>query len=382
MPASEANVQRPYIIGLTGNIACGKSTVLRRLAELGAEVIDADLVVHALMEPGQPVWAAVREGFGPGVIAPDDRIDRRALAAIVFSDPTELQRLEELTHPAVRVRIMDQVAEAARRGVRTMVVDAIKLFEGGLADHCDEVWVVTCDPAQQLARLMARNGFDEAEARRRIAAQPPQSEKVARADVVIDNSGSLEATQVQVDAAWHQRVPQARSRRKGAHMATTEETTIRPAQPEDRSAIERCVETAYERYVERMGMRPAPMLADYAALIGSGVVWVLATPGSIGGILVMFPKGECLFIENVAVSPEFQGHGYGRRLIAFAEQTAIATGRTCLSLYTNALMTENLAYYPTLGFREVERRFEDGYRRVYMRKDLPPGSKGTDDDKH
>ena len=97
---------------------------------------------------------------------------------------------------------MAQVADAARRGVRVVVVDAIKLFEGGLADHCDEVWVVTCDPAQQLARLMARNGFDEAEARRRIAAQPPQAEKVARADVVIDNSGTLDATNAQVDAAW------------------------------------------------------------------------------------------------------------------------------------------------------------------------------------
>jgi dephospho-CoA kinase len=202
MTANDARERRPYLIGLTGNIACGKSTVLRRLAELGAETIDADHVVHALMEPGQPVWEAVREGFGPGVVTPDGRIDRRALAAIVFSDPAELARLEAMTHPAVRVRIMAQVAEAARRGVRAIVIDAIKLFEGGLADHCDVVWVVTCDPAQQLARLMARNGFDEAEARRRIAAQPPQSEKVARADLVIDNSGTPEATWEQVDRAW------------------------------------------------------------------------------------------------------------------------------------------------------------------------------------
>ena len=200
--ADEQDAQRPYLIGVTGNIACGKSAVLRRLAELGAETIDADRVVHALMEPGQAAWTAVRDNFGPGVMTADGRIDRRALAAIVFSDPAELLRLESLTHPAVRVRILAQVADAARRGVRVVVVDAIKLFEGGLADHCDEVWVVTCDPAQQLARLMARNGFDEAEARRRIDAQPPQAEKVARADVVIDNSGTLEATNAQVDAAW------------------------------------------------------------------------------------------------------------------------------------------------------------------------------------
>jgi dephospho-CoA kinase len=195
-------VQWPYLIGVTGNIACGKSTVLARLAELGAETIDADRVVHALMEPGEPVWEAVRREFGPGVIAADGRIDRRALGGIVFGDPAQLQRLEELTHPAVRVRIVALVEEAALLGKRVLVVDAIKLYEGGLADYCDETWVITCSPEQQLARLMARNSFSEAEARQRINAQPPQSEKVARADVVIDNSGPLDATRAQVDAAW------------------------------------------------------------------------------------------------------------------------------------------------------------------------------------
>ena len=193
---------RPYLIGLTGNIACGKSTVLARLAEHGAETIDADRVVHALMEPGEAVWAAVRETFGPGVIAADGRIDRRALGAIVFAERAELARLEGLTHPAVRSRIVAQVAEAARRGVAVVVIDAIKLYEGGLADQCDETWVVTCDPAQQLARLIARNGFSEAEAQQRIVAQPPQADKIARATVVIDNSGTVAETRAQVDGAW------------------------------------------------------------------------------------------------------------------------------------------------------------------------------------
>lgn len=193
---------RPYLIGVTGNIACGKSTVLTRLAEHGAETIDADRVVHALMEPGEAVWAAVRETFGPGVIAADGRIDRRALGAIVFAERAELARLEGLTHPAVRARIVAQVAEAARRGVAVVVIDAIKLYEGGLADQCDETWVVICDPAQQLARLIARNGFSEAEAQQRIAAQPPQADKIARATVVIDNSGTVDETHAQVDGAW------------------------------------------------------------------------------------------------------------------------------------------------------------------------------------
>jgi dephospho-CoA kinase len=195
------NERRPYLVGLTGNIACGKSTVLARLAELGAETIDADRVVHDLMAPGEAVWSAVCDAW-PAVITAAGAIDRRALGAIVFADPAQLRRLEALTHPAVRARIVAHVAEAARRGAGVVVIDAIKLFEGGLDAHCDTVWVVTCAPAQQLARLMARNGFSETEARQRIVAQPPQEEKVARANVVIDNSGSRAATLAQVDAAW------------------------------------------------------------------------------------------------------------------------------------------------------------------------------------
>ena len=200
-PAHDERAQ-PYLIGLTGNIACGKSAVLAILAEHGAATIDADRVVHALMEPGETVWAAVRDLFGPTVMTAAGRIDRRALGAIVFADPAQLARLEGLIHPAVRVWIIARLADLAREGVRVAVVDAIRLYEGGWAERCDETWVVTCDPAQQLARLMARNNFGEAEARQRITAQPPQAEKVARADVVIDNSGTPEATRAQVAVAW------------------------------------------------------------------------------------------------------------------------------------------------------------------------------------
>ena len=197
--ATTARSRRPYLLGLTGNIACGKSTVLAQLAGYGADVIDADRVVHELQRPGEPVWAAIKEAFGPGVLTPEGTIDRRALGAIVFADPAALARLEALTHPAVGAWIMGRLAESR---ARVAVIDAIKLFEGGLAGHCDQVWVVTCTPEQQLARLMARNGFGEEEARRRIAAQPSQAEKVARADVVIDNSGTLEELRAQVAAAW------------------------------------------------------------------------------------------------------------------------------------------------------------------------------------
>jgi dephospho-CoA kinase len=223
-----------YLIGLTGNIACGKSAVLAMLEELGARVIDADRVTHALQQPGEPVYDAIVAEFGPAILAaPGGPIDRRALGAIVFADPAALRRLERIVHPAVHARIeawLEQVAlepstenrepltsGASRvtsdegRGTRhpspvtrsrVAVIDAIKLLESGWKPLCDAIWVVTCAPEQQIERLVATRGLSEAEARARIAAQPPQADKVAQADVVIDNSGSLEETRRQVEAAW------------------------------------------------------------------------------------------------------------------------------------------------------------------------------------
>ncbi len=190
---------RPYVIGLTGNIACGKSLVLRALAELGAETIDADQVAREVMSRGSPVLEDVGRAFGPEVMNPDGSLDRRALARIVFSDPEQLARLESIVHPPVVELIRRRVAESRSPVV---VIDAIKLFEAGLAGDCDEVWVVTCKPEQQLARLMARDRIGEDEALLRIRAQPPQEEKVHRADRVIDNSGTIEETIAQVRAAW------------------------------------------------------------------------------------------------------------------------------------------------------------------------------------
>lgn len=193
-----------YLIGLTGNIACGKSAVVEMLRQRGATIIDADKVVHVLMEPGGTIYGPVVEAFGESILAEPDQegkraIDRRKLGAIVFANPAELARLEGISHPRVRTEILRQI-QAASTGV--VVLDAIKLLENGLNTGCDAVWVVTCPPEIQLERLMLRNNFSREEALLRIQAQPPQSEKVAQADVVIDNGGSLEETEEQVEAAW------------------------------------------------------------------------------------------------------------------------------------------------------------------------------------
>ncbi len=197
-----------YLIGLTGNIGCGKSTVVALLAARGAQIIDADAVTRQVMDVGQPAYQRIIAVFGEEILqSPAGLIDRPALGRIVFSDPLKLRELEAIVHPATRTLILEwlreqdsSAAEQARREVA--VVDAIRLIEAGYPAFCDAVWVVTCDPAVQLRRLVEQRGMSEIDARQRINAQPPQSVKAAVADVVIDNSGTLEQTEQQVAAEW------------------------------------------------------------------------------------------------------------------------------------------------------------------------------------
>ena len=145
---------------------------------------------------------------------------------------------------------------------------------------------------------------------------------------------------------------------------------IRLADTEDVPAIRAIVEAAYELYVPRIGRAPAPVMADYPALVAAGETWVGVSDERVVGILVIRPAGDALELENVAVEPACQGRGYGRALIAFAEGHARDLGLRSVTLYTNEAMVENLRLYPSLGFVETGRRVEDGYRRVFFRKNL------------
>jgi dephospho-CoA kinase len=186
------------VVGLTGGIATGKSTVSRMLAELGAVIVDADRIAHELQRPGQAVHAAIVEAFGAGSLTATGEIDRAALGAIVFADPAARARLEALTHPAIVAESERRVAEAGRAGAAVCVVDAALLVETGRYRRFDRLVVVVADEATQVARLMARNGCSREEALGRIRAQLPLGAKVAVADDVIDNSGNLAATGQQV----------------------------------------------------------------------------------------------------------------------------------------------------------------------------------------
>ncbi len=196
---SVRGLMKHYLIGLTGNIACGKSAVASMLAELGAEVIDADLLVHQLMEPGTESYEAVVGRFGRGILRPDGAIDRGRLGEIVFRDPQALEDLEAILHPAARRRAEERIAATDRRVV---VLEAIKLIEAGWHERVDALWVVTCPREVQIQRLMRGRGYSRAEAEHRVDVQSPAAEKLKHATVVIDNSGSLEDARRQVEEAW------------------------------------------------------------------------------------------------------------------------------------------------------------------------------------
>ena len=187
-------------LGLTGGIASGKSAVAAMLREMGFAVLDADSLAHRLIEPGLPAYNEVLQEFGPGVVAPDGRVDRPKLSAIVFADRARLDRLNAIVHPRVAEVVFRQFEEWQRGGTRDAAfVEAALLIESGMHKKLDGLVVAWCAPEQQLERLLAR-GLSEAEARRRIAAQLPVEEKLRLATEKIDCSGSLEETRRQVEA--------------------------------------------------------------------------------------------------------------------------------------------------------------------------------------
>jgi dephospho-CoA kinase len=187
-------------LGLTGGIASGKSSVAAMLREMGFAVLDADSLGHRLSEPGQPAHEEILKEFGPSIAAPDGRIDRSKLAAIVFADRTKLDRLNAILHPRIRTVMLEQFEQWQRSGIRDAAfVEAALLVEAGFTKNLDGLVVAWSTPKQQMERLRAR-GLSEADARRRMDAQLPVAEKLRHATETIDCSGTLEETRLQVEA--------------------------------------------------------------------------------------------------------------------------------------------------------------------------------------
>lgn len=233
-----------YVIGLTGNIATGKSVVRKMLEHLGAYGIDADALSHRAIAKDAPGYQPVVDAFGSWILAPDGQIDRTRLGKIVFSDSDALEKLEAIIHPLVRQAI-DLLVR--RSNHKVIVLEAIKLLEGPLRAACDNIWVTTAPMEIQLRRLRLKRGMSADAARQRIAAQPPQAEKINAADVVIKNGGTFEAAWEQVLAGWQKTFPES--------IREPQQTV-----PADEGAM----------FVERAGPRQVEEIAGFITLISKG----------------------------------------------------------------------------------------------------------------
>jgi dephospho-CoA kinase len=222
-----------YVIGLTGNIATGKSVVRKILEHLGAYGIDADALAHRVIMKGAPGYSPVVETFGNWILEPDGQVDRAKLGRIVFSDPAALERLESIIHPHVGQAVGYLIREA-RKSI--IVVEAIKLIESGLADECDAVWTTYASRELQINRLVGKRGMSESLAQQRVDAQPPQEAKIGAAQVVIHNTGSLADTWRQVYSAWHAIIPRTEEPPENAALSPPELMVVR-AGPGDSQQI-------------------------------------------------------------------------------------------------------------------------------------------------
>lgn len=201
-----SNIPGKFIIGLTGNIATGKSVVRRMLEHLGAYTIDADALTHRAYAKGAPGYQQVIDKFGKWLVSRDGEIDRKKLGNLVFSDSEAMKQLEEIVHPLVR-QAVEVLTKRASQPV--VVIEAIKLLEGELRNFCDTVWVTNAPEVIQVERLMRKRGLTMDQAKERIHMQSPQSTKVAMANMVITNTGSYDDLWKQVSEAWKEIVPGA-----------------------------------------------------------------------------------------------------------------------------------------------------------------------------
>ena len=223
-----------YVIGLTGNIGTGKSVVRKMLEHLGAYGIDADALSHRAIAKGAPGYQQVVDIFGKWVLESNGEVDRTKLGRMVFSDQEALEQLEKIVHPLVD-QAVDLMIQRASQHV--IVVEAIKLLESKLAGACDTIWVVGASETIQKARLMQKRGMSEQDALQRIRTQPPQEEKIAAANVVIQNTGSIEDTWKQVLAAWKVISPKTDTVPVVMHKAAAGELAVQRGRPRDSANI-------------------------------------------------------------------------------------------------------------------------------------------------
>lgn len=282
-----------YVIGLTGNIATGKSVVRKMMEHLGAYGIDADALAHRAIAKDAPGYHPVVELFGKWVLAPDGQIDRARLGRIVFSDPEALARLEAIVHPLVGQAVDVLVRRASQK---VIVIEAIKLLEGKLRLVCDSIWVTYVPEEIQLARLVEKRGMRAATARQRIQAQPPQDEKLAAADVVIRNDGSFEESWRQILASWQKLFPASVATAERAVAAERGKLLVERAGPRQAGEIASLI-------TRLSGQRKRMTRADVMAAFGEKAFLLLIKDGNVVGLAGWQVENLVARVDDVYIEP-------------------------------------------------------------------------------
>ena len=264
-----------YVIGLTGNIATGKSVVRRMLEHLGAYGIDADALGHRAIAQGAPGYKPILNTFGSWILGADGQIDRNRLARVVFSDVEALQQLEAIVHPLV-AHAVDLLVRRSRQEV--IVIEAIKLIESGLRSQCDTLWVTHASQEVQLTRLVQKRLMGEAAARQRIAAQPEQKLKIEQANVIVRNDGSFEDTWRQVLDAWQSLFPVVETSPLRAVKTIKGEMAVQRARPRQTEEI--------AAYITRMSDGKRTLTYDdIMAAFGEKAFLLLKIDGKLSGLV-------------------------------------------------------------------------------------------------
>ena len=283
-----------FVIGLTGNIATGKSVVRKMLEHLGAYGIDADALGHRAIAKDAPGYKTVVDTFGKWILAPDGQIDRAKLARVVFSDPDALTQLEAIVHPLVRQAVDLLIRRSSQK---VIVVEAIKLLEGPLRQACDTVWVTYASKSTQISRLTSKRGLSVAVAHQRINSQPPQSEKVNAANTVIQNEGSFEDTWLQVTKAWKELFPTFES---GAYKPVT---IIKPGMQVEKARPRHAAEIA--ALVSKLSNgRVTPTNEDIMAAFGEKAFLFLKMDGIPVGVVGWQVENLVERTDDVYIDPD------------------------------------------------------------------------------
>lgn len=353
-----------YAIGLTGNIATGKSVVRKMLEHLGAYGIDADVLSHRAISEGAPGYQDVIDTFGKWVLGKNGEIDRRKLGRLVFADPEAMAKLEEIVHPLVRKALHILVDRSEQRVV---VIEAIKLLETDLHTLCDQIWVTRAAPAVQLERLVEKREISKEEAQRRFESQPPTSEKVKKADVIIENDASFEKTWNQVLDAWED-ITQAEPEYKRIPKKAFGDLDIQRATPEQTDQIARFINkhTKGRKHMTR---------SDVMAAFGEKAYMLLLSGEEIVGLLGWQVENLITRVDDVMIKEGVNFQRGLQALLKYVEEASRELQSEAALLFLPPLLAQHEGVWHSLGYRA--RTVKDLGVRAWQNavmESMPPGT--------